>query len=90
MTIGARDVLIRIAPGFIMAILGAPIRPRERGGSAKWMLTASECDESASFGTRVASAACACSAVRFSPHASTVILSARSSRPCVTRAGRVR
>jgi len=72
-TIGPRDVLIRIAPCFIIAMSGSPISPRERDESTKWMLTASESDKRVSLETKVAPAACARSAVRFSLQAMTVI-----------------
>ena len=52
-TIGPRDVLIRIAPGFIRARSAAPISPRERGDSTRWMLIASEPDKSSSFETKL-------------------------------------
>ena len=75
-TIGPREVFTRIAPGFIRAMSAAPIRPRVRSDSTRWMLTASERDSSSSFDTIVAPADCALSGVMFWLQASRFMFSA--------------
>ena len=70
-TIGPRDVLMRIAVGFMSASSRAPTRLRVRGDRTVWMLMTSERRNSSSLSTRSAPWALARSGVRFSLQAIT-------------------
>ena len=64
-TSGPREVLIRIAPGFMAAMSSGPMRPRVRGESTMWMETTSAPLMSSGLVARRAPASSAFSRVRF-------------------------